>query len=566
MEYLVLARKWRPQTFEDVVGQDHVVKTLKNAILHDRIAHAFIFSGPRGVGKTSIARILAKALNCEKGPSPTPCNTCTHCKEITEGISMDVREIDGASNRGIDEIRELRENVRFSPISSRYNLYIIDEVHMLTREAFNALLKTLEEPPPHVIFVFATTEIHKIPATILSRCQCFEFRRVSVRQIRDNLMQIAGKEGISISDVALTWVAEAGDGSLRDAQSIFDQVISYAGSEIKDRDVEELLSLTDRSFLFRISEAVFERNAGLCLKIIEEGYYAGLDMKYFYQKMIRHFRDLLLVKITGHDQTLLDLGNDEIIALKKQTEGVQRETLQRLLDILMAEEESIRRSQIPRVNLDAVVVRMAYLDAVVPIDQILSKMEGLERRLSSGGSSYSNTNSMKETYNKVSNGGAVVSTDELCNLTQTGMIDEVHSGYASGGKENSGTLWEDYKAYIKKQSYPLWSKIELGKLLGYEDKCIRIGFPKDLIFLLDDSKDHITKMSCAFFGENVTVKIESLEVDSADSYQQAQNGALSSNRIKEVKRDALNHPLLQKVLDVFDGAVVREVIARVNHD
>jgi DNA polymerase-3 subunit gamma/tau len=200
VEYLVLARKWRPQVFEDVVGQDHVVTTLRNAIRLGRVAHAFIFSGPRGVGKTSVARILAKALNCEKGPSEIPCNGCTNCREITEGSSMDVREIDGASNRGIDEIRELRENVKFSPSSSRNKIYIIDEVHMLTKEAFNALLKTLEEPPPNVIFVFATTETHKIPATILSRCQRYEFKRISLKEITATLRKIAEGEGIKISD------------------------------------------------------------------------------------------------------------------------------------------------------------------------------------------------------------------------------------------------------------------------------------------------------------------------------------------------------------------------------
>jgi len=223
VEYRVLARKWRPQVFEDVLGQEHVVRTLQNAIGQQRIAHAFLFSGPRGVGKTSIARILAKALNCETGPTPTPCNQCGHCVEITNGNALDVREIDGASNRGIDEIRELRENVKFAPASCRYKIYIIDEVHMLTREAFNALLKTLEEPPGHVIFIFATTETQKVPATILSRCQCFDFRRIPLKQIAENLKKIAVSDGVHISDNGISWIAEAGDGSLRDSQSIFDR-------------------------------------------------------------------------------------------------------------------------------------------------------------------------------------------------------------------------------------------------------------------------------------------------------------------------------------------------------
>jgi len=279
MEYLVLARKWRPQVFEDVLGQEHVGKTLKNAIRLGRVAHAYLFSGPRGVGKTSVARILAKALNCEKGPVEIPCNSCVNCREITEGSSMDVNEIDGASNRGIDEIRELRENVKFAPASSRYKIYIIDEVHMLTKEAFNALLKTLEEPPPHVIFVFATTETHKVPATILSRCQRFDFRRLSLRNITDNLRRIASMEGIRISDAGLTLIAEASEGSVRDAQSLFDQAISFAGTEIGDGEVEELLGTADRRFLFSLSEAVLARDAAACLRIIEEAYFAGLDMR-----------------------------------------------------------------------------------------------------------------------------------------------------------------------------------------------------------------------------------------------------------------------------------------------
>ncbi|MEA3470198.1 MAG: DNA polymerase III subunit gamma/tau, partial [Thermodesulfobacteriota bacterium] len=385
MEYRVLARKWRPQIFEEVVGQDHVVKTLKNAINLDRIAHAYLFSGPRGTGKTSVARILAKAVNCEKGPVETPCNQCSNCREITGGSSLDVREIDGASNRGIDEIRELRENIKFSPVASRYKIYIIDEVHMLTKEAFNALLKTLEEPPSHVIFVFATTEIYKVPATILSRCQHFDFKRISLRQIIDNLGLIAKGEKIKVSDGGLTWIAKGGEGSLRDAQSIFDQVISYAGMDIKDSDIEELLGLSDRRFLAELSRAVLERDAGKCLKIVDEGYYSGIDIKQFYQMFLNHFMDLLTVKITENEELLVELSDHEIGELRKISEGTSRETLQRLLDMLIAEEDDIRKGLEPRLNMEYVLVKMAYLEPMVSVDEILSRMEVLEKSLKPGG-------------------------------------------------------------------------------------------------------------------------------------------------------------------------------------
>jgi len=557
MEYIVLARKWRPQVFEDVVGQEHVVKTLRNAILQDRIAHAFIFSGPRGTGKTSVARIMAKALNCEKGPTPTLCNACTNCREITEGISIDVREIDGASNRGIDEIRELRENVKFFPASSRYKIYIIDEVHMLTREAFNALLKTLEEPPLHVIFIFATTEIHKVPATILSRCQCFDFRRISLRLITDNLRRIAEVEGIHINETILTWIAEAGDGSIRDAQSIFDQVISYAGFDIRESDVEELLGRTDKRFLFMLSEAVLERNAARCLEIIDEAYYAGVDMKYLYQMLLSHFRNLLLTRIAGEAQALLDLADDEIAKLKAQTEGVSRQTLQHLLDILMAEEENVRKSYNARLNLEVILFRMAYLEPMIPIDEILSKMEDLEKRLSS-------TRPFQE-----SSGTFQVET-----------AIPVPAGYEVREVNQPEQLWEDFKSFVKRQSSPLWSKIEPGKFLGYDDKRLRIGFFKDYIFLDNineiSQKGRLTEMAREFFGEDgLMVHIELLENPPESPYtplwkgglggrglsdEKSQNSISNSNRINDIKRDALNHPMLQKVMDIFGSAEVREVI------
>jgi DNA polymerase III subunit gamma/tau len=556
VDYLVLARKFRPQSFEEVVGQEHVVKTLRNAILQNRVAHAFIFGGPRGVGKTSVARILAKSLNCEKGPTPDPCQVCANCREITAGTSMDVREIDGASNRGIDEIRELREYVKFSPASSRHSIYIIDEVHMLTREAFNALLKTLEEPPAHVVFMFATTELHKVPATILSRCQCHDFRMIPIRQLSEKLKQIAEAENIRISQTGLSWIASAGNGSLRDAQSIFDQVISYCGSDIKDADIEDLLSLADRRYVFLLSEALLKKEAGKCLKIIEEAYYAGFDVKYFYQTLLNHFRNLLFIKIAGKDASLFDLSDDDLIKLRSLGEGASRDTIQRLLDILLSEEENMRRTQNPRLHLEALIARMAYLEELIPIDEILGRMEDLEKRLrgappgAKGGA------------------GTRLSFTSPDAPSDSGSHRRLEEGRAAYGAQNGDQerLWEDYKTFVKKNSAPLWSKIEHGKFLGYADKVFSIGFPKDYIFIDDlkakDARERIAEISRAFLRDDVEVKIEIIKSEGNNHFNKT-NGGKKNNQ--DIRQEALNHPLLQKALDVFEGAEVREIIPRRNN-
>ena len=538
MEYLVLARKWRPQVFEDVVGQDHVVKTLRNAVRLNRISHAYIFSGPRGTGKTSVARILAKSINCAEGPAETPCNRCGNCLEITAGSSLDVREIDGASNNGVEEIRELREHIKFSPVSSRYKIYIIDEVHMLSKAAFNALLKTLEEPPPHVVFIFATTEIPKVPATILSRCQRFDFKRISVRQIAENLGHIAREEKIAVSDVALSWIAREGQGSLRDAQSIFDQVISYAGKEIKDTDVEELLDLGDRRLISELAGAVIARDAGACLKIIDDAYYSGADVDHFYRLLLEYFMNLLTAKVTDGKGLLADLPDHEVAALRKLAEEASQETIQRLLDILMAEEYDIRKSPEPRINLEYAVVKMAYLEPLIPIDEILARMEGLEERL----------------------GGGLRGTVSPAQRPAEGRpVSEPSPGrtYRQG---DAGDPWQALKGFIKEKNPPLSSKIDNGTFMSHENGRLRVGFPKGYLFLdvirSEAQQNLLQRMAEEFFGEGTTIEIATLEDEPQTSGASASNGARRTN---EIKNEALRDPLVQKVMDVFPGAEIVDV-------
>ena len=578
MEYLVLARKFRPQTFEDVAGQEHVVKTLRNSIGQGRVAHAFLFSGPRGVGKTSVARILAKSLNCEKGPTATPCNECSNCREITNGSSLDVREIDGASNRGIDEIRELRENVKFAPAAAKYKIYIIDEVHMLTREAFNALLKTLEEPPSHVIFIFATTESHKVPATILSRCQCYDFRRISLKEIAANLGRVAASEGIKISPSALLWIAEAGDGSMRDAQSIFDQVISYAGMDIKDDDVEESLGLADRKYLFRLSEAVLQRDAGACLIILEEAYLAGIDMKHFYQILVKHFRNLLLVKIAADGSSSFDIAPEQIEKLKNQVQAISRETLQRFVEILIAEEGSFLRSQEPRMKLETILVKMAYLEPIIPLAEIISTIENIEQRLQQGlpiavnnsEPQFSTNKPVKEDPVTVSNIGSQLSTNKSVketpadyNTKSSIVVDTNKEKNSLNANNNTGdlkALRDNFKSFIKKESAILGAKIDSAEIVSYESDCLTLGFPKNYIFLEEiktTQKEKLEQIARDFFQKKVTIKISTLDMENGNA--NGNNGRKQTNGLNDIKREAMNQPLLQKIMDELSDAKIVEI-------
>ncbi len=361
MSYVVLALKWRPQTFDEVVGQEPIAQTLVNAIRTGRTAHAYLFTGPRGVGKTSTARILAKALNCVKGPTPEPCNVCDACREITGGRALDVIEIDGASNRGIDDIRELRESVRYAPASTRTKVYIIDEVHMLTTDAFNALLKTLEEPPAHVVFVLCTTEPLKVPATILSRCQRFDFARLRVRDTLGRLRTITQAEGIDIDDDALTLIARRSEGSMRDALTLCDQVIASGRSPLDSAGVASALGIAGRDLYFAISDAVLAQDPHRALTLLANAYDEGQNLQEVAEELVHHLRNLLVISVGPELGELLDATDQERERYTAQAAMARPSDLIRQLHIAMETAARMRRSGFPRVLLEVAVAEICLL-------------------------------------------------------------------------------------------------------------------------------------------------------------------------------------------------------------
>jgi len=387
--YLVLARKWRPQLFEEVVGQGHVVRTLRNAISLGRVAHAYLFAGPRGTGKTSTARILAKALNCEKGPTPFPCNQCSNCKEIIRGESLDVLEIDGASNRGIDEIRSLRERAKFFPVKARFKVYIIDEVHMLTHQAFNALLKTLEEPPPHVVFIFATTDPYKLPPTIISRCQRFDFRRISTADILSRLGQIAQKEKISITPEALSLIAEAAENSMRDAEVILDQAVSYAGGSISEEDVAEILGVVEKKYLSQLTENVARRNVSANIALVDELLEKGKSPEWLIKGWQRWFRNLILIKLDKERKNLSFLTPKERKEMERQASYFSLRDLIHFINVLSQAERKVTLSSQPQVHLELLAIELSSPDFEVDrlnlkdpeIARVYQKIVDLEKKL-----------------------------------------------------------------------------------------------------------------------------------------------------------------------------------------
>ena len=375
MSYQVIARKWRPQTFDDLVGQQHVTDTLKNAIKNDRVAHAYIFSGARGVGKTTAARILAKALNCVKGPTPQPCGECDSCKEIAAGTSLDVIEIDAASNRGIDQIRELREMVRYAPAASRSKVVILDEAHMLTGEASNALLKTLEEPPDRVIFVMATTQPEDLVDTIRSRSQHFHFRALTFAEITGRLEEIARKEDLKIEAGAMAVIARMAEGSLRDALSLLEQARAYCGNTITDQEVRELLGVVPDDALEELVGAISEGSADRALGLVHTFQKEGRNLQHFCREAIRHMRNLLIARTCGADSDLIAATADQRPALAKAAALFGEEDLTRFFQILLQTDDDLRRKPDPRVHLEMGLLRLINASRLAPLEELLAELK-----------------------------------------------------------------------------------------------------------------------------------------------------------------------------------------------
>jgi len=573
--YLVLARKWRPQVFEEVMGQKHITQTLQNAISQKRVAHAFLFTGARGVGKTSTARILAKALNCEKGPKINPCNQCANCQEITNGSSMDVIEIDGASNRGIDEIRELRENVRYTPAKSHYKIYIIDEVHMLTKEAFNALLKTLEEPPPHIVFIFATTEPHKIPATILSRCQRYDFKRIPLREIRESLQRIVGEEQIQISQRGLISISQESEGSLRDAQSLLDQVIAYAGKNIVDDDIAEVLGLIDRKILNDTIEAIADKDAERCMEIIEYVYHFGHDLQHFCRELLQYLRNLILIKVSQHPEGLIELPEEELESYKKQAEKFQFDQLNHLFSLLLKGEQEIAQSTFPRTMLELTLIRMATLRPILPVDEMMRKLEALENRELPKGVKEKNPSA---TLGKVVRPGApegdkqreqtppedgearrerkiFEKTEVSGNFNKEEALDEVPP-------KDWEEKWKGLVDFTRARNPILGSFLVLGSLVHLSDEKIEIGFDKDSFhyerMLEKENRAQLESICHEYLQKKTKVIVSplSLGVESRGKVVLNKGEAVRNESERRSEKREEENPIIQEALRLFNGKIV----------
>ncbi len=556
--YLVLARKYRPQTFDEVIGQDPVTLTLKNAVLLGRIGQAYLFTGPRGVGKTSMARIFAKALNCKTGPTIKPCGKCPVCLEIESGRSLDVLEIDGASNRGIDEIRELRENVKFAPALGKYKIYIIDEVHQITSEAFNALLKTLEEPPPHVKFIFATTATHKVPATILSRCQRFDFRRITTETIASTLKEICKKEKIRIDEEALFAIAKASDGSLRDSQSILDQIAAASEDKIARSDVIRSLGALEEETLIRLADALADRDAKVALFILDEALKEGKDAGLFLEKFLEHTRNLLFIKISEELSSLVDAPESYRKALSKQKERFSKDDLFYFFAVIMHALNTLKRFELKRVPVEMALLKLAQGAPMEDLTKVIEVIRNFEKkndpsmlRQSSG------SNPEQSRTGSTSRLNRGIAQDSITDEAEAPDVEDLPAEdlvIPLKSKENApvslDAVWQLLLSALKNEKISVASYLAEGEPLSLEGTVARISFPERLSFHREsletaENKKLVEKHLSSLLEIEVAVHYESVKELSGNG-----GSARSGAQIPE-------NPVLKSAMSIFGGRVVK---------
>ena len=545
MSYTVFALKWRPQDFETIVGQDHIVGTLKNAIQKNRLAHAYLFAGPRGVGKTSTARILAKALNCKEGPTLKPCQKCPSCLEINQGRSLDVIEIDGASNRGIDEIRALRENVKFSPTQGKYKVYIIDEVHQITPDGFNALLKTLEEPPEFVKFIFATTHPQKVMPTIISRCQRMDFRRITVIEIIAQLEKIIREEKIAVDKEVLFAIAKSSDGSLRDAESILDQLVSFSRGDVSLKDAISILGMVEQDVLFALADKIIQKDPSGALKLFNEIIDDGKDPGVFLVNLIEHFRNLMVAKVSKADAKLVDLPQEVCDRLFKQSQLFSLEEIFTTFNILITTQEMTKRLDSQRIPLEISLVRLAYRPegSGLPSSKQSHKPEG------SGlpSSKQSHKPQLNSSSAPVEVGPEIAPSekkDKPASSEETTKNSSAQTIQASVSLENVKNVWSNIVNNLAKIKMSVSTYLSEGEPTKVQGNMVTVAFPKNY----------------SLHKESLDRKENKEIVEKAAS--ELCNADLRVNFIlvAEMKRDtdARSNPFIKSALEMFGGRVVKE--------
>jgi DNA polymerase-3 subunit gamma/tau len=548
LSYQVIARKWRPQSFDQLVGQNHISQTLQNALKNGRIPHALLFTGPRGTGKTSSARILAKSLRCPNAVDFVPCNNCDECRDISLGRSVNVMEIDGASNNGVDAIRELRETVGYSPSSGKYKIYIIDEVHMLSTSAFNALLKTLEEPPDHVVFIMATTEVQKIPQTILSRCQRFDFRSISTRQISNQLRTIVDKEGVPAEDDALWIIARQGEGSMRDSQSLLDQVITFANGPLNRDNVVQILGLTDRALLLETLTALANRNTPGILGVIEKIRKAGYEAGLFAKDLLENIRNLLMIKIAKKPGDILDLPDSELRFLEGIAVDLTEEDIHMLFDMALKGAADIPRSGDPRIVLEMILLRMVQAPKIATLANLLQGVLPASVQIAQPGQAGSTASAPSAANGQTS--------PAYTGSSQQPVIP--HRMDPVG--QNPQDKWLEFVQKLRAIDALLAAKIENLLFLGEKNKVLDLAIPAKLGFLRDQLSDSGLKAKlqtavAEHFGSGFTFQIQLAKEEGSGTSAQAMVQQQQKLRQDEIAQKVADHPIIKSAQAGLKGQI-----------